>query len=118
TDSPAPRSPKPQKKDDDVFSLVDDEKRADSAVKLGDSGPKSAGPRSSKTGMAGPKSSRSGKTKHSETPPVQADSGVRLVADSDSDVRIVGADSDDAQIPLGEQPIKSATDSDVRLEKH
>jgi len=42
------------------------------------------------------------------------DSGVRLVPlDSDSDVKIVGSSGDD--IPIGQQPPLSSTDSDIRL---
>jgi hypothetical protein len=80
----------------------------DSDVKVEDLGPKSGK-------SSGPKSPRPGKNKPtvSDAP----DSGVRLVAmDSDSDVRIVGADSDDVQVPIGKQPPKGATDSDIRLE--
>jgi excisionase family DNA binding protein len=45
----------------------------------------------------------------------EVDSGVRLVPlDSDSDVKIVGASSD--ELPLGEMPEKSSSDSDIRLE--
>ncbi|HYV39967.1 MAG TPA: helix-turn-helix domain-containing protein [Gemmataceae bacterium] len=160
TDSPAPRSPKPKKTSDDVFTFAldtDDQadlgsspkldkppsgsgkktgssKRltqnagdsgvrlvdegdvsfnvpADSSVKLGDSGGPKSATRSSKTGMGGPKSPKSSKSRLAEAP---ADSGVRLVPDSDSDVRILG--SDDAQVPIGEQPVKGPTDSEVRLE--
>ncbi len=48
-------------------------------------------------------------------PPPSPDSGVRLVPmDSDSDVKIVGAPGPD--VPLGEAPPKSPSDSDIRLE--
>src|SRR5262249_5012334 len=51
-----------------------------------------------------------------DAPPV--DSGVRLVPmDSDSDVRIVGPGSDES-LPVGHQPPPSASDSDIRVEKH
>jgi len=84
--------------------------------KMGASGPKS-GPKSSKTGMAGPKSPKPGKGKSNEAATEQADSGVRLVPlDSDSDVRIIGSDADDIRVPIGDQPPKGATDSDIRLE--
>jgi len=46
------------------------------------------------------------------------DSGVRLVGlgkDSDSDVKIVGVGTDDSVVPIGQQPPKSATDSDIRI---
>ena len=48
--------------------------------------------------------------------PNPTDSDARLVnMDSDSDVRIV-EDDDSEEVPLGEQPSPSATDSEVRLE--
>jgi hypothetical protein len=88
----------------------------DSKVKLPESGPKTPrtpGQRPSSSAPASPtpkKSSRLG--------PPAADSGVRLVsADSDSDVKIVGAGSSAEEVPLGEQPPPSATDSDIRLEE-
>jgi excisionase family DNA binding protein len=172
TDSPVPRSPKPQTRPqaDDVFgfSLAPEEgtdpgdeinldrptgpgsskkgssarrqaqggsdsdvrlvgergdaafrKPTDSDVKVGGesgskSGPKS-GPRSSKRGMGGPASPKPPKSRsHTPNP---TDSGVRLVPmDSDSDVRITGSDTDDIRVPIGVQPPKGATDSDIRLE--
>jgi hypothetical protein len=56
--------------------------------------------------------------KHPGRPAVQPpDSGVRLVPlDSDSDVKIVGAGSD--EVALGAAPPPSASDSDIRLDKH
>jgi hypothetical protein len=51
--------------------------------------------------------------------PAQGDSGVRLVspeAQSDSDVKIVG-DTDDNAVALGQNPAKTPSDSDIRLEK-
>jgi excisionase family DNA binding protein len=47
------------------------------------------------------------------------DSGVRLVGvkkDSDSDVKIVGVGPEDSDVPIGGQPPKTATDSDIRLD--
>jgi excisionase family DNA binding protein len=45
------------------------------------------------------------------------DSGVRLVTDaSDSDVKIVGVGPEDSNVPIGKQPPKTGTDSDIRLE--
>jgi excisionase family DNA binding protein len=90
--------------------------KPDSDVKVPSDGPKS-GPRSSKTGMGGSKSPRPGKNKSNEAATEQPDSGVRLVPmDSDSDVRILGSDTDDIHVPIGDQPPKGATDSDIRLE--
>jgi excisionase family DNA binding protein len=171
TDSPVPRSPKPQKQADDVFgySLAPEESekagahvgedislekpsgagsgskksssakrhaqagsdsdvrlvadgsdinfrmQPDSDVKVPNDGPKS-GPRSSKAGMGGAKSPRPGKGKTAEPVAEQPDSGVRLVPmDSDSNVRL-GSDTDDIHVPIGAQPPKGATDSDIRLE--
>jgi hypothetical protein len=166
TDSPAPRSPSPKKKGDDVFgfSLGDDsgedaiasdvrldkpgsskksgsgkklvEAGSDSDVRLvaegsdvtfkvppdsdvkvvGDEGPKSPS-RGNKVG-AGPKSPKPGKAQPDQPIPEPVDSGVRLVPiDSDSDVRIV-TDSSDEHVPIGDNPPKATTDSDIRLETH
>jgi excisionase family DNA binding protein len=169
TDSPAPRSPNPQKKADDVFgfSLGDDSGEDEIGVNLGadidpgktgsskksgsgkkfveagsdsdvrlvaDSGEVSfqlppdsdvkvvedAGPKSSRSGKSGPKSPspKPSKAKADQPVPEQVDSGVRLVPmESDSDVRIVGESSDE-HVPIGANPPKGKTDSDVRMEGH
>jgi excisionase family DNA binding protein len=90
----------------------------DSDIKIETSGPKSG--RGKTAAAASPKSPRPTKTKPDQPPAAAPDSGARLVPiDSDSDVRIVGADADhNVRVPLGDQPPKGATDSDVRLEGH
>jgi hypothetical protein len=80
------------------------------------------GPTSPRPGMAGPTSPRPGqgdsKRRPAAPPTPPADSGVRLVPmDSDSDVRIVGPGSEETELPLGAQPPRSASDSDIRLEQ-
>lgn len=121
-----PRSPVlPPGSDSDVRLVSDGSDLTFSLME--DSGPKMAGPDSdvkmvhdpgpSSSMLRGQRQSGSGGP---ATPRKQAkdplDSGVRLVPmDSDSDVKIVGAGSD--EIVLGEQPPKSATDSDIRLQQ-
>ncbi len=125
-----PSTPKPGS-DSDVRLVADGSDldfhiASDSDVKLEDAGPKSGGSKSGgpKSGpkSGGPKSGpKSGAGAPPGTPPrrtgAHLDSGVRLVdMDSDSDVKIVGADNADSDVPLGRQPPKGASDSDIRLE--
>lgn len=86
----------------------------DSNVRGQEGGPKT--PRAQGQRPSGPVSPTPKKA--SRLGPPAADSGVRLVStDSDSDVKIVGAGSATEEVPLGEQPPPSATDSDIRLEE-
>jgi hypothetical protein len=123
-----PRSPAPKAGSDSDVRLVPEHggplpaTGSESDVRLVQDAPSprpSRLPPKSKSGVAGPSSPapRSPKPGHkSGVPPSEpVDSGVRLVPlDSDSDVKIVGADS--AEVSLGQQPIKSASDSDIRIQ--
>jgi helix-turn-helix protein len=90
----------------------------DSDVRLMQTGPKTpkapSGQRKSALGPASPSPNKSSRLAGGTQP---VDSGVRLVPmDSDSDVKIVGPGASADEIPLGQQPPPSATDSDIRLE--
>ncbi|MCS7046872.1 MAG: helix-turn-helix domain-containing protein, partial [Gemmataceae bacterium] len=103
--------------DSDV-KLVADISSPDSDVKLvsetGPRTPKAAGQRKSQLSPTSPAPKKSSRLAGG---PPQADSGVRLVTgDSDSDVKIVGPEPAHDEVPLGQQPPPSATDSDIRLE--
>ena len=76
-------------------------------------------PKKTSSGVLSPQPDSSPKKRPSGIagPAKPADSGVRLVPmDSDSDVKIVGAGND--EVPLGETPLVSSSDSDIRLEKY
>ncbi len=89
---------------------------SDSDVKIVDDAPPTSKPPSSKTsaGKTPPPSK-----KPSKNAPRQPDSGVRLIMESpsDSDVKIVPDVSDAGAVNLGQHKAKSASDSDIRLEK-
>jgi excisionase family DNA binding protein len=129
--SPGPKSPTPKPGSDSDVRLVADGSDMDFQISLDsdaklvdDSGPqpKSPSPARGRTGMTGPVSPQPGKSpvrRSGLNPPAPPlDSGVRLVPlDSDSDVRIVGG-VEEGELPIGAQPPRSASDSDIRLEKH
>jgi excisionase family DNA binding protein len=122
--SPAPASPPGS--DSDVRLVTESSEdfsiAIDSDVKIvGDTGPSSkllkGGSKLGKPGDSAPGGPGSDKRRKSGMPKEPADSGVRLVPlDSDSDVKIIGADSSDFDVKIGDQPPKSTTDSDIRLE--
>jgi excisionase family DNA binding protein len=135
--SPSPRSPAPKPGSDSDVRLVAEgsgvefQLNVDSDAKLVEDAPPQAkprdrsGPTSPRPGAAGPISPRPGapgpRSPRPGAPPAAppADSGVRLVPmDSDSDVRIVPPGSGETDLPLGAQPPRSASDSDIRLEQH
>jgi hypothetical protein len=88
---------------------------SDSNVKM--PGPKSPATPGQRMTGAGPMSPSPKKSSRLVGGAPAADSGVRLTpADSDSDVKIVGPGAGGEEIPLGQQPPPSATDSDIRLE--
>jgi hypothetical protein len=102
TDSPAPRSPKPQKKSDDVFGFsLDTEMDAEGSVDLGADADRQLDPRGSKPG--------SGRAPASK-PPSSKKTGSKdklVQPGSDSDVRLVGDGSD--------VTFKAPVDSDVKV---
>jgi excisionase family DNA binding protein len=124
----SPKSPPPKAGSDSDVRLVKDANLppvpagSDSDIKLVQDPPaprpeKVAPPAKGSPISPSPRSPRPDqKPKSGVKAPDAVDSGVRLVPlDSDSDVKIVGADSDD--VALGQQPPRSATDSDIRLER-
>lgn len=127
----SPRSPSPGASDSDVRLVSEPAAGSDSDVKLvghesdvvlrpgvGPRTPSAITPHKSvispqpkKPGQPDSGQKRSPRPAQDQPP----DSGVRLVPiDSDSDVKIVPAGSD--EVPLGDQPPPSASDSDIRLE--
>src|SRR5262249_53396550 len=107
--------------DSDV-KIVDDSGPSSKIPKLGGTAkpggtPSKLGGPPSKPGSSS-KLGDSSKRKSGFPPKEPTDSGVRLVPmDSDSDVKIIGADSSDFDVPIGDQPPKSTSDSDIRLER-
>jgi excisionase family DNA binding protein len=107
------KSPPPKASSDSDVRLVMEGSNLDFSLETENSKPPAA-----KAPVSPPP--KKGSSKSRMAPPVKDDSGVRIVPldqPNDSDVKITPSAPHDSDVPIGRQPDKKSSDSDIRIEE-